>query len=105
MTFKPIPSWFKSLLWWVNRKPDLKKLLKQIMATQTEIVQELTAVKATLVKVGTETSTLLKRIADLQAVIDAGAVTPELEAAAKAVADQAKVVDDLVPDAPTPPAA
>ncbi len=76
---------------------------EELMATQADLVKQLTAVKDELVKVGAETTNLVKAVADLQAVIANGpAVTPELQAAVDAVAAQAKVVDDLVPDAPAP---
>lgn len=72
----------------------------QIMASQEEAAAQLAAVNEKLVKIGTETSTLLTKIAELQAALEAaGQVAPELQAAIDAVAAQAGVVDDLVPDA------
>ena len=75
------------------------------MATQADLVVELQAINTELVKIGTETSTLLQKVADLQtALANAGIVSLDLQAAVDAVAKQAKAVDDLVPDvAPTPP--
>lgn len=75
------------------------------MATQAELVEKVNAVTAKVAKIGTETSTLLQKVEELQAVIDAeGNASPELEAAVAALTDQAAIVDDLVADAaPTPP--
>lgn len=71
------------------------------MATQSDAAAQLLAVNDKLVKVGTETATLLTKIQELQdAAANAGQVTPELQAAIDAVATQAGKVDDLVPDAP-----
>lgn len=81
----------------------ISEQLKNIIMTQQEAVTALTGVNTELVKVGTETSTLVSNVADLtKALADAkagdGNVTPELEAAINAVAAQTKTVDDLVPD-------
>jgi hypothetical protein len=88
-------------------KHDLKhieKKLDQIMATQAEIVAQLATVKSTLDKVATEETALMDKIAELQAIIAATPdATPELVAAVQAVADQAGVLDALVPDAPPAP--
>jgi septal ring factor EnvC (AmiA/AmiB activator) len=73
-------------------------LLEKIMATQAELTTQVQAIGATLTKIGTETTALLAKIDELNAVIAAGTVTPELQAAVDAVAAQAHVVDDLVPD-------
>lgn len=79
--------------------------LRCIMATQSEIATQLNAVQAVLVHVASETTTLLARIEELLALLaDGGVVTPELQAAADAVATQAHVVDDLVADPVPPPA-
>lgn len=72
----------------------------QIMTTQAELVTQLAGINTELQKVGVETDTLLQKIADLQNALPADA-SPELVAAVQAVADQAKIVDDKVPDAPT----
>ena len=73
------------------------------MATQEQLVADLTALTAQVTKIGTETSTLLTKVADLEAALSASgaAVTPEVEAALAALKSQVQVVDDLVPDAPT----
>lgn len=87
------------------------------MATQAEIAAELRAAKdrlaaadARIVKIGTETDTLIQKVKDLEAVINAGTVSQELADAMAAVNTQIGVVetttgtvDDKVPDA-TPPA-
>ena len=87
----------------LSRLNSLAKQMEKSMATQAELTAQVQAISATLTKIGTETSTLLTKIDELKAVIAAGPpVTPELQAAVDALAAQAKVVDDLVPDAPTP---
>jgi hypothetical protein len=88
--------------------------LHKIMATNADIVVQLNQVNTNLqaanveiAKVGAEQDTLIQKISDLQAIIAAGgAASPELVAAAQAVADQAGVVatgldaiDAKVPDA------
>lgn len=73
------------------------------MATQAELVVQVKAATDKLTKIGTETSTLLQKITDLTTIITNGPVTPEMQAAVDALTAQAQVVDDLVPDAPTPP--
>lgn len=76
------------------------------MATQQEVVKQVEAVTTELKKIGTETRTLLTKVEELQAIIDAGpAVSPELQAAVDALTAQAKVVDDLVADSPPAPPA
>jgi uncharacterized coiled-coil DUF342 family protein len=91
----------------------VKQLLKEIMGTQQELAADLAAVKQQLSdagdeidKIATETDTLLAKIVDLQKQIDAGNVSPELQAAfdavkaqAGVVADKVKKVDEKVPDA------
>ena len=77
----------------------LNERIESIMATQAEIAAKLNAATDELKKVGGEVKTLLTKIDELQAaVVAAGNVTPELQAAVDAVVEQAKVVDDLVPD-------
>lgn len=84
-------------------KSDLKEMENRIMATQAEITTQLKTVTAQLVKIGTESGTLLTMIKDLQdQLAQGGTVTPELQQAVADLVVQAQVVDDLVPDAPTP---
>ncbi len=71
-----------------------------IMATQKELAAALDVVNDKLVKIGTETNTLLAAIADLKVQLANAPVSAELQAAFDKVAAQADVVDALVPDAP-----
>jgi len=76
------------------------------METQTELTAQLTEIAVKVEKVGVETRTLLTKIEALQdALENQGNVTPELQAAADALAVQVEIVDNLVPDEPTPPPA
>jgi len=110
-----------------SRLHNIENKLDKIMATQADIVTQLnaatqniaaisTAVDAAVVeinKVGVETDTSLKLIKDLQdAINNQTNATPELVAAAQALADQVgvaaasataaqsaiQVVDDKIPD-------
>lgn len=82
----------------INRKLD------NIMATQAEAAAQLKTISTELVKVGTETQTLLDKVTALQdAAANADNVSPELQAAIEAVATQATKVDDLVPDVQATP--
>jgi len=97
---------FDLFTWGLGAKLDLI-LSNQgiIMSTQAELAAQLNTVTAEVTKIGTETQTLLTKIADLTAAIEAGgATTPEVDAALAALQAQVKVVDDLVPDAPPAPA-
>lgn len=88
----------------IERKLDL--LLTEtihIMATQKELAAAIDAANEKLKKIGTETTTLLGKIDDLQKQIASNPVSPELQAAVDALVAQAQVVDDLVPDAPVTP--
>jgi uncharacterized protein YukE len=77
--------------------------------TQEEATAALTATNETLVKVSNETDSLLKEIDRLNKALEeaqaAGTVTPELEAAVKAVNDRANAIDQLVADVPQPESA
>ena len=74
--------------------------VEAIMSTQVELAAELSNVTAHVAKIGTETQTLLGKIAELAAAIaTAGNTTPEVDAALAALQEQVIVVDDLVPDA------
>lgn len=83
-------------------KLKILKLLKKIMGTQTELAQQLNAVTAQLAKIGTETAATLQKVADLETLL--GTVTPEVQDALDKLKAQAKIVDDLVADAPEPEA-
>lgn len=81
------------------------KLTERIEMNQAEAVAKLNSVNDSLTKIGGETSTLLAKVADLEAAAaNAGEISPELQAAIEAVSAQATKVDDLVPDS-TPPTA
>lgn len=89
----------------------LAQMETKIMQTQTELANDLKAVLAQQQKTATEISavqagvdTLKQQVADLQAVIDSGGtISQELIDAVAAVKAQAQVIDDLIPDSPTPP--
>lgn len=92
----------------VNLNYSARRILereKHIMATQTELAAELTVVKEKIIKIGTETRTLLDKVQELtDAIANAGQTTPEVDLAMTALKEQVDVVDALVPDAPpTPP--
>lgn len=76
---------------------------RKIMASQEQLAQDLIQVKEAVAKVGTETSTLVQKVADLEAAIsNGGETTPEVDAALQALKDQVQVVDELVADVPAP---
>lgn len=79
---------------------SLTHKLKSIMATQAELAQQLKDLGTELGKIGSETTTLLQKITDLEGQIGNTDVSPELQAAFDAVKQQAQVVDDMVPDTP-----
>jgi len=96
----------------INQKVD------RIMATQAELAAALNSANSSLTdigtevdKIGVETTTLQKNVADLTAALAAGgATTPEVDAALAALqatagtlVSKVKAVDDLVPDAPVTP--
>ena len=56
-----------------------------------------------LTEIGTEVDTLIQKVADLEAAAQNADLPPAVADAISAVADQAKVVDDKVPDAPANP--
>jgi uncharacterized Ntn-hydrolase superfamily protein len=77
--------------------------------TQAEAVTALNKTNETLVKVSNETDALLREIEKLNAALEAaggagGTITPELEAAIKAVDTRANSIDQLVGDVPQPEA-
>jgi hypothetical protein len=88
---------------------DLTRKATRIMVQEAELVQELSGVNAQLVKVADEigglqasVDVLNQRIVELEAIISGGEATPELVAQVAAVKAQAQIVDDKIPDAPTP---
>lgn len=73
--------------------------LEHIMSTQAETVERINAINATVTKIGEETRSLLIKIDELVAALAAaGTVSPEVDDAISALAEQAAVVDALVPD-------
>lgn len=81
----------------------LLRSMRHIMTSQAQLAQDLIQVKEAVAKVGTETSTLVQKVADLEAAIsNGGNTTPEVDAALQALKDQVQVVDDLVADVPAP---
>lgn len=73
------------------------KLLREILMKTDEAIAKLGEIKNQLTKVGQETAILLETIRELQAAAT-GDISDELKAAIEAVANQAQVVDDQVPD-------
>jgi len=74
--------------------------VESIMSTQVELATALSNVAAHVAKIGTETQTLLDKIAELAAAIaTAGNTTPEVDATLAALQAQVTVVDDMVSDA------
>jgi hypothetical protein len=74
--------------------------VESIMSSQAELAAELANVTAHVAKIGTETQTLLDKIAELAAAIaTAGGTTPDVDAAMVALQAQVDIVDALVPDA------
>ena len=73
--------------------------LEHIMQTQAELVESLTAINATVTKIGEETRSLLTKVDDLVAALaNTDTVSPEVEAAVSALAAKAAEVDALVAD-------
>jgi hypothetical protein len=73
--------------------------LEHIMQTQAELVESLTAINATVTKIGEETKSLLTKVDDLVAALaNTDTVSPEVEAAVSALAAKAAEVDALVAD-------
>lgn len=78
----------------------IRTQLETIKMTQEELAAELTALNATVQKIGTETASLLTKVTDLEAVIAAGGpVSADVQAALDAVKASAAAVDAAVPDA------
>ncbi len=73
------------------------------MATDAELAQGLADLTTQVAKIGTETQTLITKVADLEAALAAsGTVDPAVQAAFDALKAQVTTVDDMVPDAPAP---
>jgi uncharacterized protein YoxC len=77
------------------------KYLEKIMSTQAELAATLVAIGEQIVKIGTETDSLIQKVDDLEAaLVAAGGTTPEVDAALAAVKAQLQIVDEKVQDAP-----
>lgn len=77
----------------------IERKLKKMDETQEQLVGEVVAATEQIARVGTETSTLIEKVAALEAAMaTAGQVTPEVQAAMQALKKQVQTVDDLVPD-------
>lgn len=89
----------------------LDQMEEKIMATQKELADDLKLVLAQQVKtqgeiatVQASVDTLKQQVIDLEAIIAAGGtgVSQELIDAVAAVKAQAQIIDDAIPDVPTP---
>lgn len=80
----------------------LYRRLRAIMATQAELVVELTAIKGTLDKIGGETADLLTKVDELTTQLANAPVSAEVMAIVDAIKVKAGNIDALVPDAAPP---
>jgi hypothetical protein len=98
---------------WLPVEPTHRKqlkLLRQIMATQADIINDLKETKARQLKTASEIATvqatvdtLNKKIVDLEAIIAAGGeITPELATLVGEVKALAIATDEQLPDAVVP---
>jgi chromosome segregation ATPase len=72
-----------------------------VMTTQAELAAALNDLKATIDKIGAESTATLQKVADLEtALANAGTVDTKVQEAFDALKASVKAVDDLVPDAP-----
>lgn len=78
----------------------LDRKVSSIMATEAEILADLDLIKAQQVKIGLETSSLLDKISELEALVAAGANLTAIAAKVAEIKAQGQLVDDLVVDAP-----
>jgi hypothetical protein len=88
----------------ITTNTELKHLLiglrELIMTTQQELAQQLTDLGTQLDKTHGE---IVQKVADLEAaILAAGTVTPEVEAALEALRTKVQVLDDLNPDSSPP---
>lgn len=87
----------------LSKLNELDNQLKEIMAKQSDLAQEMATITAQVAKIGEESKATLQKVADLEAALASqDNVTPELQAAFDALKSQVTVVDDLIPDAPQP---
>ncbi len=85
---------------WKHFIPATKADIKRIIMNQA---QELAALQALTTQVGKANDEVLAKLKALQDTIDNNPVSPEVEAAVAALTTAVQKVDDIVPDAPTPP--
>jgi hypothetical protein len=81
--------------------------IKIMAMTQQQALDQVNKTNETLVKVSNETDALLREIEQLKTALanaggPGGKITPELEAAIKAVDTRANAIDGLVGDVPQP---
>jgi ABC-type transporter Mla subunit MlaD len=87
------------MLAWLFR--PVIELLERILMNQAELAQALTDLGAQLAKASAE---ITGKIADLEtALANAGATTPEVDAAVASLKVSGQALDDIVPDAPPVP--
>ncbi len=87
------PDWMKPFL------PATKQDINKILMNQAE---ELAALKTLTTQLGKASDEIQAKLKALQDAIDAGTVTPEVEAAVAELTTAAQKLDDIVPDAPNP---
>ena len=95
------PSLVEELETAINRLLKLVKQSRTIMATQAELATELAAKTAQTRKAIDE---ITAKLAALEEAVKNAPVTAELAAAVAALGVAVQAADDIVPDAPTPPA-
>ncbi len=74
--------------------------INQIMSTQKEIAEKLTALQAETEKVAAEVKAKLDELAE--AIKNQGNASPEVETALANLTTAVAAVDDLIPDSPPP---
>ncbi len=83
--------------------PEILTKLEKIIMNQAELAQRLTGLATQSRKAHDE---IVAKLAALQTAVDqAGAATPEVEAALADLTTAIQAEDDIVPDATTPPPA
>lgn len=82
----------------INHLLTIQNQLRRIMGTQTEVAEQITALKAQIEKVSTEVQGKLQELET--AINDQGDASPEVEAALAGLKTAVQGVDDLIPDAP-----
>lgn len=80
----------------LNLYTSLNLQIATIMATQANIVTQISGVTTQLSTITTRVSAVVQQVKDLQAVIAAGPVTPELQASVDALASGANALAVVV---------